>query len=169
MYIHTYIYVCGILERDSTLESKRTILNISVGVALMELCSLSMIIVDLRVETCNLDQKLYICTQLRFSKIDHIITSLFISTQTWNQFDIDVVQNKYVLRNFCLQSQHDTVMCFSGGNFSSYCGLDESEVCCRAPRANVDSIRSLQTNCGKKGKDNGKIGTAEPTEWPWHV
>ncbi|GLV45874.1 uncharacterized protein CBL_11671 [Carabus blaptoides fortunei] len=60
--------------------------------------------------------------------------------------------------------------CFrSGGNFSSYCGLDESEVCCRAPRADVDSTRSLQTNCGKKGKDSGKIGTAEPTEWPWHT
>lgn len=42
----------GILGRDSTLESKRTILNLNVGVALMELCSLAMIIVDLRVETC---------------------------------------------------------------------------------------------------------------------
>lgn len=60
---------------------------------------------------------------------------------------------------------------FSGGNFSSYCGLTESDVCCKIPKNRTDVVRyqSLQSKCGKKGKDSGQIGVAEPTEWPWHV
>lgn len=58
---------------------------------------------------------------------------------------------------------------FSGGNFSSYCGLSESEVCCKLTGVKIRRNRNLQSKCGKKGKDNGKIGFAEPTEWPWHV
>lgn len=60
---------------------------------------------------------------------------------------------------------------FSGGRFTSYCGLPESEVCCKMPKNNTGFLRfqSLQSQCGKKGRDSGQIGIAEPTEWPWHV
>ncbi|XP_063243651.1 phenoloxidase-activating factor 2-like isoform X2 [Bacillus rossius redtenbacheri] len=61
----------------------------------------------------------------------------------------------------------------SGGNPYSYCGLTESHVCCFVPvgaqPVGLLPVRPGKARCGHKGRDSGRTGVAEPTEWPWHA
>jgi len=60
----------------------------------------------------------------------------------------------------------------SGGEAYSYCGIDDSDVCCFVPK-NAEPVGILPTpnrnRCGKKGFDSGHEGEADMAEWPWHA
>jgi len=59
-----------------------------------------------------------------------------------------------------------------GGTPHSYCGLTDHDVCCFVPD-NAAQVGILPTPsqlvCGKKGRDSGREGVAEMSEWPWHA
>jgi len=59
-----------------------------------------------------------------------------------------------------------------GGTPHSYCGLTDHDVCCFVPD-NAQTVGILptpsRTQCGRKGFDSGKQGTADMAEWPWHA
>jgi len=59
-----------------------------------------------------------------------------------------------------------------GGNPHSYCGLTDNDVCCFVPD-NAPAVGILPSpnrlECGRKGRDSGREGVAEMSEWPWHA